>query len=208
MKQRDDLLNALKDVRVAYRVVTVFQRKVLDLCAAIRDQFDRRFYQWRPRDTDFPPQRNANPTDGRWAWDFVPLYHFSILYAAPGDDTHVPRVGDCMLEIRLRADDGANLNSDKEPDATKFGPAERSSSTLSLLAWYCTRTQEGNSFYDIWDNMEWPKNGCTSVEFPESGIKVVGRSFDLADLASPDAVSSAVNDFKELLRNQLDLKDL
>jgi hypothetical protein len=209
MNQRDDdLSNALKEVRLAYRVVWAFQRKILDLCATISDKFDREFYYWYPIETDMTPMGRKDPTNDRWAWDFLPLYYFSILYLGPGNETYIPRAGDWMLEISIRADDSVDLSGNTEPNPAKFDSPEKGSSKLTLYGWFCTRTKNGNWVDDVWDKLDWPKNENILVHHKESGIKVVGKSFGLTDLISPEAVSSVVNQFKELLRNQFDLKGL
>ena len=42
----DDLRQALSDVRKSYRLIWLYQNRVIDIVRLIRDHFDLEFYQW------------------------------------------------------------------------------------------------------------------------------------------------------------------
>jgi len=46
MTTKDEIQAALVDVRRAYRLLYLYQRRVIDLAKQTADSFDKRFYLW------------------------------------------------------------------------------------------------------------------------------------------------------------------
>lgn len=59
----DEMEAALCDVRKAYRLIHLYQRRVLDLCREITGGFESElnFYHWAPSQFEMPPRRRTDP---------------------------------------------------------------------------------------------------------------------------------------------------
>jgi hypothetical protein len=204
----EDAKSALLDVRKAYRLIFLYQRRILDLVKVIKKQFEQHvFYQWSPCNCDPPPIRDSDPLK-RWAWDFIPMYDFSILYLPSNAASNgKPQPGDWMLEIHFLTDDGFPHEQEPEPnpsDPTEFRPVQSSASTVVLAAYLCTKAVKGNWFWDVWNEMDWQKE--ETKDYPDFGIKLVYKRFPLADMLDEKAVRSAVEQFKEFCHHNFGSK--
>lgn len=211
MPENDALVAALTDVRRAYRIIWMYQRRVLDLVSQIAEKFDLEFYAWSPEEYERLGRFTTDPTKNS-AWDMLPLYNTSFLYLPEDADRNRTRVGDWMLEIAVISDEGYNCKAleNGEVDASQFLPAEKTRSILGLYAWRSTKTLDRNWFNSIWDSwdsekMGWPKDGGL-VENAERNIMIIGKTFDLSDLSDETAVETAVAGFKVLFGNKLGIK--
>lgn len=211
MPENDALVAALTDVRRAYRILWMYQRRVLDLVSQIAEKFDLTFYAWAPQEYERLGRFTTDPTK-KWAWDMLPLYNTSFLYLQEAADRNRTRTGDWMLEIAVISDEGYNPKAleNGEVNASQFPPAEQTRSILGLYAWRSTKTLDRNWFNSIWDSwdsekMGWPEDGDL-VENAERNIMIVGKTFDLSDLSDKTAVETAVAGFKLLLGNKLGIK--
>jgi hypothetical protein len=208
MSENDALVAAFIDVRRAYRIIWMYQRRVLDLVSEIAEKFDLVFYAWSPQEYDRLGRFTTDPTKN-WAWDMLPLYNTSFLYLPEGADPNRIRAGDWMLEIAVISDQGYNGKAleNGEVDASLFLPAEKTRSILGLYAWRGTKALDCNWFNSIWDSekMDWPKDG-ELAENARNNIKIVGKVFELSSLSDYAAVEAAVANFKLLVGNKLGIK--
>jgi hypothetical protein len=121
-----ELKAALTDVRRAYRLVYAYQRRVFDLIGAVADPLETNgfeFDRWEPT-IFFQPGRSFYKPD-KWAWDFLPAYHF---WAGWNRDRH----GDVRrVLIAVNSDTGFERKRG-EPDPADFIPAEKAQSELRL----------------------------------------------------------------------------
>src|SRR6266851_1847466 len=116
----EELKNTLIEVRKAYRLIYLYQYYVFDIVRKIVEEFGNpKFYCWDTQHYEKPPPLTSSPLD-RWTWDMLPTYDLSLLFLSVGADTNRQRQGDWLLEIRVVADDGFELQGSTEPDPTKF----------------------------------------------------------------------------------------
>lgn len=200
MTEDDGLHAALCDVRKAYRLIWLYQRRVLDIAKVVSEEFGQHeFRWWSPQYFDPPGQRTVNPMS-KWAADFLPLYDFSLL-SLPQENGGVQKLGEWMLEITFSADDGYKEGEKNEPDPVTFAAPEKCGSQMGLYAWACTKTKKQNWFWDVWNELDWPEKDVR--EYADEGIRVVGRRTSLANLPDKDAVLGEVEVFKTLCRKKL-----
>ncbi len=192
-----DLLSvekALIEVRKAYRLLALFQRRVLDLCNQIKGSFSSSllFYQWTSSEFEQPPMRNGDPANGRWAWDFLPLYDFDVLYLAqPPSIGHLP--GEWMLRIRVTADSGFGKQGDAETDPCRFAPPDQCESLVRLYVYYCVDRFSGNWFPDVYFKNQFPAD--TGLADLDGNIKTFGVKARLAGLNSPESLHTWMAEF-------------
>ena len=199
MPTRPEIDGALLDVRKAYRLLSLYQRRVLDLCGEITGVFETtlNFYQWSPSHYDSTPRRGTLPLN-RWAWDFLPLYDFCVLYLPEGVHWNTHNPGDWLLAIRISADSGYQAAGAIEPDPRDFRDPTSCESSVSLYVYYCSQAFVGNWFYNVYSNNRFPQNdGEGSLE---RGLRTFGMKFPLSEMGDTGAVQTYVNGFRAQLQ--------
>lgn len=183
-----NLDNALLDVRKAYRLLQRYQRRVLDLSAALAREIDEyaAFRYWCPVYYQPNPGSYTNPA-GRWAWDGLPYFDFCAFYVREEfwKDEHAP--GDWMLVIRCTADTGYSEVGDEEPDPLGFRSVADSSSLLRLYCYQYTQAKVEPWVNGAFWGSEWPDEGEGSV----LGGNLLGRCIrvPLAEVSSMKQMS-------------------
>lgn len=127
---QDELEATLRTVREAYRVVHAYQRRVLDMMAALDREFATRqlsFSWWSPACTLRPPERSSRSVLGdRWAWDLSPGVAMSFAWShEPSANAPWRRV--LVLPI---AEWIARSNAGGEPDGDSLGDASERRSKI------------------------------------------------------------------------------
>lgn len=126
----DDLSQALIAVRKAYRLLYLFQRRVLDVVEEISTKLGHDFYYWLPSGDEEAVRGGANPCD-RSAWKMLPLFDANFLYLPPGvKSTDTPRKGQWLLEIIVCPDDGEPEGGKGESNPLEFGDPAKCSSKI------------------------------------------------------------------------------
>jgi len=200
-----DLSSSLADVRRAYRLIWGYQRRIMDLVQIFEDEFpSHEFYAWSPLSFARPTQLTTSPIH-KWAWDGLPFYKASFLYALAGSDPNHHRVGEWLFEVTLDADnvDFAPLRG--EPDASKFPDAETTASTVKLIAWKCVENGTFNWYHDLWSKGEWPPVDEVSFEQPNYAVKSLSITVELDELPDREAALTLIARFKAATFDQLGL---
>ena len=118
-------------IRKAYRYVTAYQRRLLDGLAKVHESLDPRFsfHGWDSIYHNRPCGRGSQPFDGKWAWDFVPLYDSVFEWRLWTDEPN--RAGNVFVFVEHVADsvfEEAYLAKRGEKDPLELG--EESDSVL------------------------------------------------------------------------------
>ncbi|BCP51757.1 hypothetical protein K32_03740 [Kaistia sp. 32K] len=197
----------LADVRRAYRLIWGYQRRIMDILNLMADEFDsHEFYCWKTLDRDPPAKRGTNPLK-KWAWDLLPLYQASFLYTSVGSDLGALKAGEWLLEFYVNSDSiDLKRYQPGEPDALKFGSAEKTNSTISLVAWKCTSDTKADWFRDVWSYSGWP-TGSDVLQIEDYPVRAVKLEFPIEDLDDKPAIKAAVSDFRALLKAKLEIAD-
>jgi hypothetical protein len=198
-----DLSHALVDVRKAYRLIWLYQRRVADIVGLITDALGYKFYSW---DTGAIGRMSRSRTkdpfgSDQWIWSTLPCYRMSLLYLPPNLASNIQRAGEWMLEIFVESDTGAKAREDdSEPPPTEFASVEESATVLRLYAWHCSADGSLDWFSEIWEQLEWPEEDCTiSDEDPAAPVRILRRSFELSKLPDRASVERAIEEFKALM---------
>jgi hypothetical protein len=205
-KDQEGLKHALLDVRKAFRLLWLYQRRVTDIVHLITDQFDHHeFYCWDTM-SDRPPGRmTTDPTDN-WIWAMLPFYQLCLLYLPSDAVVGQPKKGEWLLEISIQSDDGFPAGEDEaEPDPTQFATPETCNSFLYLRAWYCKKAVKLNWYSQIWEQIDWPEDGHEFVEHNEPPVAIVTKEINFLDLPDKAAVDATVAEFKAAIKKHLGL---
>ena len=199
-----DLKHALVDVRKAYRLIWLYQRRVVDIIRLIADTLGYRFYRWETEDIigRMPGRTTTDPfSEGSWIWSTLPLYRMSLLYLPTTLDWNVQKKGEWMLEIVVETDSGfSEREDDLERAPSEFKAADQSETFLRLYAWYCTGDGNVGWFSNIWNELDWPEQDDeVTVEHPTVPVRLLRRSLDLSTLPDRASVERAIAEFRTVV---------
>lgn len=199
----DELDEALLDVRKAYRLAFLYQRRVVDLCEEIRKALseDLIFYYWTPSCCIFPKRDLPSSQDAR---AFLPLYGFCVFYLPNGVDNTELRAGDWMLTVRIAADSDNHEDDRHEPDPLQFNDVANCESTVRLYVYYCSQPLTANWYSKVFLDNQWPRDSGEGSF--DQGIRTFGCKFPLSRMATPEGVFECVGEFARQVGAVLPLK--
>lgn len=200
-----ELESVLIDVRRAYRLLAIYQRRLLDLGTNAAVLLGFEFGFWEPA-TNRPSATQSDPSE-RWVWDLLPAHRAKFNYQPSAK----PAASEWMLTIDHDPDTGFRSAGSKEPDPALFEPAAASRSLIKLHAFAIKGGQPsadgGTSaqWYSIWraakyapaDDRPWigQAGGCDVI--------AVRKTYSFADLADESALRQSLLDLQERVAEQL-----
>lgn len=148
-----NLTEQMQQVRLAYRLVVAYQRRLLDLASLVHERVREahprsRFSAWGPSRWGRP---GTNDPTTKWAWDFVPLHHCDIGWrTAP-----LPAAGEFWFWLSHEADTGWQASPPKEPDPLRLRPVEECETLISatVLAIPATTELGGDGATPDWQKL-------------------------------------------------------
>jgi len=202
MTAKEDIEGALLDVRKAYRLLYLYQRRVLDLCEEIVAGLNSRLtrtlgYTWWQSACGRPTGLGLKATNiiRRSSWDFLTLCDFAVFYLPEGQGFDVQNQGDWMLVLRITADSG---HLEEEPDVTKFQAPDECSTLVRLYAYFSSQRHRGSWIDTVFYENDWPPDAGTD-NF-DNGFRVFGMTLPLSELSSREDVEQHVPRFAEELK--------
>jgi len=195
MEMSTELNDALVEVRKAYRLVAIYQRRILDMAKIIQKELEYKPYWYVNTKYDV---RNRNVPTDRWSLDMLPLYTgLSMLYLPQQADSNCTKKEEWMLEIRFDNDSGFNKTDGNEPDPRLFAQPIECISQLWLCA-FGTRAdgEKTNWLNNVFNQTDWPKSGDISCN---ERTYAIGKHFDIATIGDEVALLKVIEDFKRLV---------
>lgn len=204
----DQLENALLDVRKAYRLLFLYQRRILDLALTFANEMNLRPYCVG---YGFNRPATVNPFD-KWVWDMLPMYRISFLFLSSSSDQDYPKRGEWLLDLHLVSDSGYPEGSSwrkGEPDPETFSPAKNCVSLLGIYAFKSERDERRDWYNNIWRPainypFKYPPDWSV-VTNGKAGVSIYGAQFNLLTLTSQEAMRLTAGQFKEGLVRDLQL---
>ncbi|CAM2192083.1 DUF1214 domain-containing protein [Paraburkholderia kururiensis] len=189
MTLRNELVDVLKDVRKAYRILADYQSALLTLVNDIAREVGADYYTASYPNSP-PRSYNVNPFGRRTGKNFLPMLAASYLFLAGGRDSEEPennpRAGDFLLDFRLMSDTD-------ELEGREPMPAEKAESLLLIYLYFATETLPGgtNWYRTIWMNTEYPESdGAWQPTSSFDSVRVSRLTVNLEEFADPSAASS------------------
>jgi hypothetical protein len=201
MVNDDELSRALLDVRKAYRLLYLFQRRVMDLMAELSGKLGQSFWYWLPSGDEEAILGSKNPVE-RSAWKMLPLFDASFLFLPPGVvPSSAPQKGQWLLQLILCIDDGQPEGGRGEPNPVEFADATMCHSMIYLYAFIVQEDIQGEWWRNVYLKSEWPEEDGVA-ETNSQGVRVVALSSDLAALSDSASVIRLGDQFRELVISQ------
>lgn len=186
--KKNELADALTDVRRAYRLLHAYHRRVNDLFYAVHEFLEKQgaeFASWGPLNVWSLPQKTKpffKPET--WAWDLTPAYQVECVWHRFRDGIHH------KLHIHAIADTGYDAAGEGEPDPAKFERAEKSRSEIRV-GLHRTRAKNPD-WSEAWKKLSansTRKNSnvhCIKIESDEYTYRYF--AVDIVDLSDEQAV--------------------
>ena len=198
MVNNEELSKALLDVRKAYRLLYLFQRRIMDLVAQLSGKLGQSFWYWLPAGDEEAILGSKNPVD-RDSWKMLPLFDASFLFLPPGVvPSSAPQKGQWLLELLLCVDDGEPEGGRGEPNPAEFADPTTCHSMICLYAFIVQEDIQGEWWRNVYQRSEWPEEDGVA-ETNSSGVRVVALSSDLAALSDSASVNSLAERLRELV---------
>lgn len=194
----EDLRAALTDVRKAYRLVWMYNRRVMDIAKMVSESFNVDFYAWDTNGYNRPPKFGTNILEYSELVT-LPFYSVSFLFLGEGANNNIIRPGDWMLEIQAESDSGYLDSEEDSPKPLDLSPVEQCLTHISLYGWYATAAADANWFFKVWVPTSWPDDDDVSKLTANPAVSVVRKTFDASDLDDGPAIEKAVNEFRHIL---------
>lgn len=195
----EDIEVTMTNVRKAYRLLAVYQKKILDIVQDIAKEFNYDFYRWEPQ--QYVATNEKKPPFSFGGWGMLPMYNISFLYLNPAYDRRIPQLGEWLLEIKVEVDEEYEEANYKILSPLKFkASAEESNSHLGLFAMQLTTSHVAHqSWYNIWDDGNYyPRNVENVIQ--GKNYKFVGNWYDTSELlVSKESFQGVIANFKGLL---------
>jgi hypothetical protein len=198
MVTNEELSRALLDVRKAYRLLYLFQQRIMDLVAQLSGTLGQTFWYWLPSGDDEAILGSKNPVE-RSTWKMLPLFGASFLFLPPGvDPSSPPRKGQWLLEVLLYLDDGQPDGGRREPNPVEFLDPAMCHSPICVFAFIVQEDIQGEWWRNVYKCSEWPEEDGVA-ETNSHGICVASLSSDLAALPDAASVSRLAERFRKLV---------
>lgn len=189
MTTRDELAEALTDVRRAYRLLHGYHRRAHDLFArfdAAMEDAKVPFVESGPANFARMRQKSGKFWDQRWAWDVLPGYGLYATY-----QRFKPRPLR-RVALYIRVDSGYPWGS-VEPMPRDFVPVEEAQSVVGVELWTADADQFRGDAWKALRALDSPWDGKTHevpVEGPAHTYKYVG--VDLAEITDDEQFDKLV----------------
>jgi hypothetical protein len=201
MVDHDELSRALVDVRRAYRLLYLFQRRILDLLEQLAGELGQSFWYWLPSGDEEAIRGGASPFE-RSAWKMLPLFDASFLFLPRGvDPNNAPRNGQWLLVLQLCPDDGQPEGGKGEPNPAEFADPVGCRSMIYLYAFIVQEDIQGEWWRNVYKSSEWPEADGVA-ETNSQGVCAIGLSREVASLSDSAAASGLADRFRELVRTK------
>jgi hypothetical protein len=176
-----DFDHVFLDVRRAYRLLYLYQRRVMDLMKFIGNQLGLRYAGGWCQYSGATP-RNGKGSLDNWAWDWLNMYQYEFNFASRVIDDKEIRFSVFLISDTAFFDAGL----EDECDLKAYPSAENADTRLVFLtgknAWH-------GDFEDFWENYK--KDATDYVRVNDKG-RVIVRSFPLKQFVNGKLAEQAI----------------
>ena len=196
----DKIAKALSDVRRSYRVVSLYQKRILEMIDFAGSILPSAVFDgWGPERWS-KPGRKILPSDNKFPLDGLPLFAFSVRYLIPsreGKDSEY----ECAIEVLHNADDGLDeVEIGIDSDLSDLEDPQKTSSLLYLYGWKLTAAFSHSKWREIYRDTCWPEEDDILEEMQAGNCWVLRKTINLEQLADRSDLEAALNSFLDVLR--------
>ncbi len=181
----------LVDVRKAYRLLYLYQRRVMDLVKFIGDTFGFSYDGGYSKYSNTTP-RNGSGNFDKWSWDWLNMYHYDFLFTKRTIGSN-----QITLSVRILSDTGFYDSGAGTDELTIKGFAPVDEATTQLIFVVGKNAWEPDK---LLPNKQLSKDIATvTYRNDESNLEQVTfcKKYALADFIDEEATRKQLEDFKQ-----------
>jgi hypothetical protein len=186
---KEELNDVFLDVRKSYRLLYLYQRRVMDLVAFIGRYYGFSYVQgW----SEFSSAREPKKLKlDNWAWDMLGMYCFTFQFSTKDFGDYK----DVELLVLLVSDTGFYDNKDNvygdEVHIEKFEDVNKSTTQLHLLL------KTNNKDWKCYDSVINASSPNFEGKFDTDDF-LIGKKYDLADFMNEASTLEQLKDFEDV----------
>ena len=183
----------LVDVRKAYRLLYLYQRRVMDMVQFIGDSLEFRFSGGFPKFSNNTPKEGKGDLDN-WAWDWINMYFYEFRFI-PQDFSN----SKIHFSVCIQSDTGFYDMASKEPlDVYSFSDASKASTRLIFIVG--VNTSQDN-YVAVWnENNPLYKSDSVDYIFKEHPQVLLAKSYPLSEFISAESTLKSLESWIEFCR--------
>lgn len=194
---KQDFNNILKDVRKAYRLLYLYQQRLLDLIQYIANQFNRQFEEgWSKYSNGTVNGKRANINS--WAWDWLNMYLYEFNLGRK--DVNSDKI---FFTIVLQSDTGFfDADIDSRIDVTKFADSANSETRLIFVV-------VKNGYGCPIENLLGNKLNKKTTEFEnkkDEGEIWIGKAYNLLNFIDEKSTNQIIDDFHIYCKDKIGIE--
>lgn len=184
-----ELKDAMVDVRKSYRILAVYQRRVLDVVKYIGDYYGYAFMGGFSKFSSHAPEGSRMKDLSRWSWDWLSMYEYEFFFGTKNEIT---------FSVLHQADTGFyDHKLSNRTQVEEFSPAENCDTRLIL----CVCKGQGEH---PWTNMlkRDLNKSKEKVTLEDSGTNWTGKSYSMHHFLDQQTTISALENFTAFMNSQ------
>lgn len=195
---KEEFENVLIDVRKAYRLLFLYQKRILDLIQFIGDTLDFRFGGgWNWFTNNLPTGSKTKLTGS--AWDWLSMYFYEFNFSEKNINGSRMR-----FSVIIQSDTGFFDTMNNYENINSYSPIDQSETKLIFIAgkniWW------DPDFKDLFnnENMELYKTGGNDLILTNENGKLIVKSFLLSRFINSEETNKCINEWLGFLKeNQI-----
>ncbi|TGE21518.1 hypothetical protein E5K00_14625 [Hymenobacter aquaticus] len=185
---QEDLVAVALDVRKAYRLLYLFQARVMDTVKFIAEQLGRNYHGGWCWFSSVAPRDGRGSLDN-WAWDWLNMYHYEFFLGEELVDGNRIR-----LAVILQSDTGFYDHSGAEKtDIRSFAPVEESETRLRFLVG--KNTWHGEFGKDFPATETRTSVGYTQLKTADGSGTLITKSFPITSFLNETGTRQVLDEF-------------
>ena len=204
---KEELKGILKDVRKAYRLLYLYQKRVMDTVNWIRHYLsfpDNSGYHHFTNNC----QKKEIKIEGKWSWDWLNMYFYEFYFGEKTIEN-----ANIQFLILLQSDTGffdMDLQHNQKKEIDKFGSTDASLSRLIFIV--RKKGEEGN--FKNWPWKKRPMDLLKEISKEEKefiggnekeGLRI-GKAYNIEEFINEESTKAQVDDFIEFCDDKKGVK--
>lgn len=183
----------LVDVRKAYRLLYLYQRRVMDLVQFIGDSLSFRYSGGYPLYSDNTPRDGKGDLD-KWAWDWLTMYFYEFKFSSRDfNETTI------HFSVCIQSDTGYYDTGSENPlEVDLFSEVTAASTRLIFFAG--RNTSYDDHHHVVSDSNPLYKKGSLDYIFKDGDRVFLAKSYPLTEFISADSTLKTLEHWLEFCK--------
>lgn len=186
----DDFENAMMNVRLAFRLLYIYNKKMLDLMKYISSLINLRYEGGWPKFSKASPREGKGTLDN-WAWDWLNMYYYEFHFADSNG---------CLFSIILQSDTGKWDSNVDKLSIDQYASAEDSKTRLVFI---CSK-----EFWNVdmlIESENWKRSSINEFEVCDSNNpnkKMICKAYDISNFRDEKGTRDVLRDYLQYIAKE------